>query len=203
MKEGTSIPKGIATVLQTMFHLQIPLIEKILRPIIVYFFLIFLLRIFGKRELAQLNPFDLVVLLSLGNVVQNALIGNDNSITGGIVGALSLLTINWLVVRFLYSSPKADRLVEGTEQVLVSDGVVDHAALRQELLTENELLAVIHRQGFDGFDSVKKCVLEPNGSFYIEGRTPTEAQDHYQNILNRLEQVQQELQQIRQRLPAG
>jgi uncharacterized membrane protein YcaP (DUF421 family) len=148
--------------LQSMFHLQIPLLEKILRPIVVYFFLIFLLRIFGKRELAQLNPFDLVVLLSLSNVVQNALIGNDNSITGGVVGALSLLTINWLVVRFLYSSPRADRLVEGTEHVLVSDGVIDHAALRQELLTESELLAVIHRQGFEGFESVKKCVLEPN-----------------------------------------
>ncbi|MGO8718495.1 MAG: DUF421 domain-containing protein [Acidobacteriaceae bacterium] len=189
--------------LESMFHLQVPLVEKILRPIIVYFFLIFLLRIFGKRELAQLNPFDLVVLLSLSNVVQNALIGNDNSVTGGIVGALSLLTINWLVVRFLYSSPKADGLVEGTEQVLVLDGVVDHAALRHEILTENELLAVIHRQGFEGFESVKKCVLEPNGSFYIEGRTPTEAQEHHSDIVGRLEQLQRELRQIRQQLPAG
>lgn len=188
--------------LQSMFHLQVPLIEKILRPIIVYFFLIFLLRIFGKRELAQLNPFDLVVLLSLSNVVQNALIGNDNSVTGGILGALSLLTINWLVVRFLYSSPKADRLVEGTDHVLVLDGVVDHVALRQELLTESELLAVVHRQGFEGFESVKKCVLEPNGSFYIEGRQPTEAQGHYQDIMGRLEQVQRELQQIRRQLPS-
>ncbi len=189
--------------LESMFHLQVPLIEKILRPIIVYFFLIFLLRIFGKRELAQLNPFDLVVLLSLSNVVQNALIGNDNSVSGGIVGALSLLTINWLVVRFLYSSPKADRLVEGTEQVLVLDGVVDYAALRQELMTESELLAVIHRQGFEGFESVKKCVLEPNGSFYIEGRQPTEAQEHHRDIVSRLEQVQRELQQIREQLPAS
>ena len=189
--------------LQSMFHLQAPLIEKILRPIIVYFFLIFLLRIFGKRELAQLNPFDLVVLLSLSNVVQNALIGNDNSVSGGVVGALSLLTINWLVVRFLYSSPKANRLVEGTEQVLVLDGVVDYEALRQELMTESELLAVVHRQGFEGFNSVKKCVLEPNGSFYIEGRQPTEAQEHYQDIVGRLEQVQRELQQIRQQLPAS
>lgn len=189
--------------LESMFHLQVPMLEKILRPIIVYFFLIFLLRIFGKRELAQLNPFDLVVLLSLSNVVQNALIGNDNSVTGGIVGALSLLTINWLVVRFLYSSPKANRLVEGTEQVLVLNGVVDHEALRHELLTERELLAVIHRQGFDDFESVKKCVLEPNGSFYIEGRTPTEAEEHHRDIVGRLEQVQRELQQIRQQLPAG
>lgn len=189
--------------LESMFHLQVPMLEKILRPIIVYFFLIFLLRIFGKRELAQLNPFDLVVLLSLSNVVQNALIGNDNSVTGGIVGALSLLTINWLVVRFLYSSPKANRLVEGTDQVLVLNGVVDHTALRNELLTEQELLAVIHRQGFDGFESVKKCVLGPNGSFYIEGHTPTEAEEHHRDIMERLEQMQRELQQIRQQLPAG
>lgn len=189
--------------LESMFHLQIPLVEKILRPIIVYFFLIFLLRIFGKRELAQLNPFDLVVLLSLSNVVQNALIGNDNSVTGGIVGALSLLTINWLVVRFLYSSPKVDQLVEGTEQVLIENGVLNHKALQQELLTEQELLAVIHRQGFDSFVSVKKCVLGPNGSFYIEGHTPTEAQEHHRDIVARLEHIQRELGQIRKQLPVS
>lgn len=188
--------------LESMFHLQVPLVEKILRPIIVYFFLIFLLRIFGKRELAQLNPFDLVVLLSLSNVVQNALIGNDNTVTGGILGALSLLTINWLVVRFLYSSPKVDRLVEGTDRVLISNGIVDHKALRQELLTEEELLSVIHRQGFRGFKSVKKCVLGPNGSFYIEGRTPTEAEEQHRDVVTRLEQLQRELQQIRQHLVA-
>ena len=188
---------------QSMFHLQIPLIEKILRPIIVYFFLIFLLRIFGKRELAQLNPFDLVVLLSLSNVVQNALIGNDNSVTGGILGALSLLTINWLVVRFLYSNPKVDRLVEGTDRLLVVNGVVDREALRQELLTEEELLSVIHRQGFRGFKSVKKCVLGPNGFFYVEGHTPSEAEENYRDIVRRLEQLRGELQQIRQQLPAS
>ncbi len=188
--------------LQSMFHLQIPLLEKILRPIIVYFFLIFLLRIFGKRELAQLNPFDLVVLLSLSNVVQNALIGNDNTVTGGILGALSLLSINWLVVRFLYSSPQVDRLVEGTERVLISNGVVDPKALRQELLTEQELLAVVHRQGFRGFKAVKKCVLGPNGLFYIEGHTPTEAEEQHRELVTRLEQVQVQLQQIRQHLPA-
>ena len=188
--------------LESMFHPQLPLLEKILRPMVVYFFLIFLLRIFGKRELAQLNPFDLVVLLSLSNVVQNALIGNDNSVTGGIVGALSLLTVNWLVVRFLYSSPKADRLVEGTEQVLIRDGVLDQAALRHELLTKSELLSVIPRQGFDGFESVKKCVLEPNGSFYIEGHTPSEAEQHYDDIVARLENIQRELGQVRTQLPA-
>lgn len=189
--------------LENMFHLQVPLLEKIVRPVIVYFFLILFLRIFGKRELAQLNPFDLVVLLSLSNVVQNALIGNDNSVTGGIVGALSLLTINWIVVRYLYSSPRADRIVEGTEQVLIQDGVVDHEALRKELLTEQELLSVVHRQGFDGFDSVRKCVLEPNGSFYIEGRKPSDAEVQQADVIGRLTRIQQELELLRRQLPAG
>ena len=93
-----------------MFHLPIPLLEKILRPIIVYLALILLLRVFGKRELAQLNPFDLVVLLSLSNTVQNALIGDDNSVSGGLIGAFTLLAINWLVVRLLYNSPNLNAL---------------------------------------------------------------------------------------------
>ena len=189
--------------IHSMFHLQIPLIEKILRPVIVYFFLIFLLRIFGKRELAQLNPFDLIVLLSLSNVVQNALIGDDTTITGGIVGAASLLTINWLVVRFLYSSPRVDRIVEGTERVLIVDGRVDPVALRKELLTQEELLSVIHRQGFDGIEDVKKCVLEPNGSFYIEGRKPSQADEQHVDLIGRLEGIQLELRQIRQQLPTS
>ncbi len=88
-----------------MFHMELPLAEKILRPVIVYLVLIVFLRLFGKRELAQLNPFDLVVLLSLSNTVQNAIIGNDNSVTGGIVGAFSLLAINWILMRLLYGTP--------------------------------------------------------------------------------------------------
>ena len=89
---------------QNMFALPIPLAEKLLRPVIVYLVLVVLLRIFGKRELAQLNPFDLVVLLSLSNTVQNAIIGNDNSVSGGVIGAFSLLAVNWIVVRVLFRS---------------------------------------------------------------------------------------------------
>lgn len=189
--------------IQSMFHMQLPLIEKIVRPVIVYFFLIFLLRIFGKRELAQLNPFDLIVLLSLSNVVQNALIGNDTSITGGIIGAGSLLTINWIVVRFLYSSPKVDRIVGGTDRTLITDGVLDRDALRKELLTQTELLAAVHRQGFDGFQEVKKCTLEPNGSFYIEGRKPTETETQHVDLISRLDQIQRDLRQIQKQLPAS
>src|SRR5258708_39783371 len=101
----------LQTLYDHMFHLPLPLLEKLARPVIVYLVLVILLRLFGKRELAQLNPFDLVVLLSLSNTVQNAIIGEDNSVSGGILGAFSLLSINWLVARGLFRSPKLTRLV--------------------------------------------------------------------------------------------
>src|SRR5580704_12877052 len=96
-----------------MFVLGLPIAEKILRPVVVYLFLIAGLRLAGKRELVQLNPFDLIVLLTLSNTVQNAFIGDDNSVTGGIIGAATLLLVNFLVVRFLFRHEKLDRLVEG------------------------------------------------------------------------------------------
>jgi uncharacterized membrane protein YcaP (DUF421 family) len=179
--------------LDHMFHLPIPLLEKISRPIIVYLALILFLRIFGKRELAQLNPFDLVVLLSLSNTVQNALIGEDNSISGGLIGALTLLSINWLVVRLLYSSPKLERIIEGTDSILILNGMIDHAALRKEVLTEEELLAVIHRQGFDDFDEVQECSIGPNGSFYVKGRQPSQEDDRHSALLARLDELTREL----------
>src|SRR2546428_7091637 len=96
-----------------MFVLALPVLEKILRPVLVYFFLVIGLRLAGKRELAQLNPFDLVVLLTLSNTVQNAIIGEDNSVTGGVLGAATLLLVNFLVVRFLYRHERIDQFVEG------------------------------------------------------------------------------------------
>ena len=155
--------------IESMFHMQLPVLEKILRPVIVYLCLIVFLRIFGKRELAQLNPFDLVVLLCLSNTVQNSIIGDDNSVSGGIVGVLSLLTINWLLTRVLFRSPKLSMVLEGTKTVLIRHGVVDWEAAKREALSEIELRSVLHKQGFDRYEEVEKCVLEPNGSFYMEG----------------------------------
>src|SRR5947209_20043593 len=91
-----------------MVWLMRPVAEKMLRPVIVYVFLVGLLRVFGKRELAQLNPFDLVVLLSLSNTVQNAIIGNDTSTTGGLIGAFTLCAVNYMVVRFLFKHRRID-----------------------------------------------------------------------------------------------
>jgi len=170
-----------------------PVIEKILRPILVYVFLVIALRVFGKRELAQLNPFDLVVLLSLSNTVQNAIIGNDNSLSGGVIGALSLLAINYLVVRFLFRHRRLDQIFEGNPETLVEKGKVCEDALARELLTHAELTTVLHRQGFDSVDEVECCVLEPGGTFYIQRKTPGTDQVQHQEIVAALNDLKSRL----------
>jgi uncharacterized membrane protein YcaP (DUF421 family) len=155
------------------FVLGAPVLEKVLRPVLVYAFLVVALRVFGKRELAQLNPFDLVVLLSLSNTVQNAIIGNDNSLTGGLIGALALLLMNYLVVRFLFRHRRLDQIFEGKPTVLIEHGQLKKDALASELLTRSELLTVLHRQGFDRMEEVERCVLEPGGTFYIQRKVPS------------------------------
>jgi uncharacterized membrane protein YcaP (DUF421 family) len=186
-----------------MFQSPLPIMEKLLRPVIVYLVLVILLRLFGKRELAQLNPFDLVVLLSLSNTVQNAIIGDDNSVTGGVIGAFGLLAINWLVVRVLFRSTRLTRMLEGRATMLVCDGKVDSRALERESLTREELLQVIHRQGFEDFDKVRNCHLEPNGSFYIEAFDPSVEDKRHAELLARLDALQGELTRIRTAGSAG
>ncbi len=176
-----------------IFALGVPLLEKILRPVLVYGFLVIVLRVFGKRELAQLNPFDLVVLLSLSNTVQNAIIGNDNSLTGGLVGAFTLLAINYLVVRFLFRHRRLDQLFEGRPAVLVEHGHIVKDALARELLSRAELMSVLHRQGFNGLNEVDRCVLEPGGTFYIQRKMPPEDKVQHQEVMNTLGELRAKL----------
>ena len=184
-------------IFDSMFHLPLPILEKLARPVIVYLVLVVLLRIFGKRELAQLNPFDLVVLLSLSNTVQNAIIGDDNSVTGGIIGAFGLLAINWLVARALFNSPRLTHAIEGRSCVLVLNGQVDDKALERESLTREELLSVIHKQGFEDFDKVRKCELEPNGTFYIEAFDPSVDDKRHDELIARMDALSREIAALR------
>jgi uncharacterized membrane protein YcaP (DUF421 family) len=180
-----------------MFLMPLPILEKLLRPVIVYLVLVVLLRIFGKRELAQLNPFDLVVLLSLSNTVQNAIIGDDNSVSGGLIGACGLLAINWLVVRVLFRSRRLTRMFEGRATILVRNGQIDQKALERESLTREELIEVIHRQGFEHFHQVRRCELEPNGTFYVEAFDPSAADRHHAELLARLDALSREVAALR------
>jgi uncharacterized membrane protein YcaP (DUF421 family) len=180
-----------------MFVIGLPLAEKILRPVIVYAFLVVSLRLSGKRELVQLNPFDLVVLLTLSNTVQNAIIGEDNSVLGGIIGASSLLVTNYLVVRFLYDHRKLDQLVEGRADVLVEGGKVRTQHLKKELITMAQLAAAARKQGFDSLSEVEQCVLEPGGTLTFIGRKPTSEDVRHQELLGKLEQLTKEITMLR------
>ena len=188
------------TLVQHMFVLPIPLLEKILRPILVYIFLVLLLRVFGKRELAQLNPFDLVVLLSLSNTVQNAIIGDDNSIAGGFVGAFTLVFINYVVVRFLFRHRRLDQVLEGRPAVLVKDGHVLKKELAKELITISELQTVARRQGFDGLHEVESCVLEPGGAFVMRRKCPSDEEMKHHELVSRLEETLERLRRVEAKL---
>jgi|HubBroStandDraft_4_1064222.scaffolds.fasta_scaffold109580_1 uncharacterized membrane protein YcaP (DUF421 family) len=180
-----------------MFVLGLPLLEKILRPVIVYAFLVVGLRLSGKRELVQLNPFDLVVLLTLSNTVQNAIIGDDNSVSGGIVGATSLLVINYLVVRFLYSHQKIDQFVEGRSDILVENGQVQAEHLKRELITMPQLEAAARKQGFETLSEVHKCILEPGGTLTFIAKKPATEDLRHQELLTRLETLMREVAMLR------
>jgi uncharacterized membrane protein YcaP (DUF421 family) len=184
-----------------MFVVGLPIAEKILRPVIVYIFLIIGLRLSGKRELAQLNPFDLIVLLTLSNTVQNAIIGDDNSVTGGIIGATSLLAINYLVVRFLYDHRKLDQLVEGRADILIEDGKVHTEKLKRELITKEELAAAARKQGFDSLSDVRQCVLEPGGTLTFIAKKPDTEDIRHQELLKKFDTLTQELAQMRKLQP--
>lgn len=187
--------------LSNMFTLTLPVIEKILRPIIVYAFLVVGLRLAGKRELAQLNPFDLVVLLVLSNTVQNAIIGNDNSVTGGVIGATTLLVVNYLLVRYLYSHRGLDELVEGKSDYLIRSGRLNQGLMRRELITEAELQAAARKQGIFSLTMVENATLEPGGAISFKLREPAPEDTRHHELLARLDELTREVADLRAQLP--
>ncbi|HEX6964788.1 MAG TPA: YetF domain-containing protein [Gemmatimonadaceae bacterium] len=168
----------------------VPLAEKVIRTVAVYVFLLVGLRLAGKRELGQLNPFDLVVLFLLSNTVQNAIIGSDNSLSGGILGAALLLLINYVVVRYLYEHPALDRFLAGDTELLIRHGRLLEHRLRRELITREELAAAARRQGFAHLDEVETCRLEVGGSLTFVAKHPTTDDQRHREVLAKLEEIE-------------
>jgi uncharacterized membrane protein YcaP (DUF421 family) len=195
-----------ASMLTNLFHIgpdaqtSISLIEKIVRPVLVYLFLVVGLRLAGKRELAQLNAFDLIVLLTLSNTVQNAIIGADNSVLGGVIGATTLLVFNYTVVRFVFAHPRVERLLEGDADVLMRGGSVIDGRLRTESMTVSELEAAARRQGFSSLQEINKAVLEANGSVTFVAKKPRANEARHQDLMKRLDELSVEVKAIRTRL---
>jgi uncharacterized membrane protein YcaP (DUF421 family) len=185
------------TALHDMFALGVPVLEKMLRPVVVYASLIVGLRLAGKRELAQLNTFDLIVLLMLSNTVQNAIIGDDNTVTGGIIGAATLLVVNHWVVRFLFSHEGIDKLVEGDADVLIEGGQVQHDRLKKELITESELLSAAHKQGFASLEEIDRAILEPGGTIAFFAHRPTPDIERHLTVMAKLDEISARLAAIR------
>jgi len=182
---------------------DVSFLEKVLRPILVYAFLIVGLRLAGKRELAQLNPFDLIVLLTLSNTVQNAIIGNDNSFVGGVIGATTLLAVNYFVVRFLYGHKTLDHLIEGDCDELITNGEIRQDRLKKELMTEAALETAAHRQGFASLKDIDRAVLEVGGSISFFPKDPTPEAARHNEILAGFNRITTELDELRKAIKSG
>lgn len=157
----------LTSISRDLLTMTIPIAEKVMRTIGVYLGVLLLLRLAGKRDLAQLNTFDLVVLLLLSNVVQNAVIGNDNSLLGGLIGAVVLIVTNSVIVRLARRSDPIDRLLEGAPTTLATDGHMDDAALARLGLRRADVVLALRKQGATSLDSVDQAVLEPGGSILL------------------------------------
>jgi uncharacterized membrane protein YcaP (DUF421 family) len=171
-----------------LIHLGLPWWDKAIRTMAVYLVLLVLLRIAGKRQLAQLNSFDLVVLLLLSNVVQNAIIGNETSLPGGLLGAAILIGANYGLVRLSFRHARVNRLLQGTSTRLYEDGHVHEGNLRHELMTGEELKAALRRQGME-LDDVERVDLTPEGTFDATPKPQPELED----VLAALQRIERRL----------
>ncbi len=153
-----------------MWTLSVPIWELVVRSLLVYVFLLLLLRLTGKRQVGQLAPFDLVLLLVLSNAVQNSMNGGDNSLIGGLVSATTLVVLNLGIGFATYRSKRLEALIEGRPQILIHNGTLYEEVLRQAKLTRHELNAALRQNGCDCVDEVHLAVLENNGSISVVPR---------------------------------
>jgi len=150
-----------------MWNMSLVWWEFVLRGIIIYVFLIGLLRLTGKRQVGQLAPFDLVLLLVLSNAVQNAMNGGDNSVIGGMISAVTLVGVNWIVGLLTYRSKRLEALVEGRPDVLIRDGKLFQQTLERAKLTSHEVMTALREAGCSSIDEVRAALLENDGSISV------------------------------------
>ena len=168
-----------------MFDLSVPWWELIARGLVVYVFLIVLLRLTGKRQIGQLSPFDLVLLLILSNAVQNSMTAGDNSLVGGLISATTLVALNYLVGLIAFKSKKLEAIIEGRPQVLIHQGKLYEEVMNEAKLTRQELDSTLRQSGYFEIKEIKLAILENNGSVTVQGYEKKRSYDKVQGYDNK------------------
>lgn len=150
-----------------MFTISLPWWEFVSRALIVYIFLLVTLRLTGRRQIGQLSPFDFVLLFILSNAVQNSMNGGDNSVSGGLILVVTLITAHWLLSYFSFKYKFFGQLVDGKPEVLIHNGVLQTATMQKERITHDELLSILRRNGVSKVEDVKVAIVESNGSISV------------------------------------
>jgi uncharacterized membrane protein YcaP (DUF421 family) len=154
-----------------MWNMSLVWWEFVLRGVIIYLFLLVLLRVTGKRQIGQMSPFDLVLLLVLSNAVQNSMNGGDNSVIGGMISAVTLVGLNWLVAVLTFRSKRLEGLIEGQPELLIHNGKLFQKALDRASLTQHELMAALRQAGCTAVDEVHVAMLEDDGNISVIPRS--------------------------------
>lgn len=172
---------------------KVTYLEKIVRPLIVYFAMVLLLRIFSKRELAQLNPIDFVLLLLISEAVQNAIIGDDTSLSGGVIGVATLLGVNYLMAFIKFRVPRAEKLIEGSPIILIENGKPKNDVLKSAMLTEDDLEVIAHEEGLEKSDEIEKLTLDPNGTFLVEVKNDIKDARFKREVLAKIDKLNEQI----------
>jgi uncharacterized membrane protein YcaP (DUF421 family) len=164
------LPVGVS-----MWKITQPWWEFVLRGLLVYGFLLILLRLTGKRQVGQLAPFDLVLLLVLSNAVQNSMNAGDNTVSGGFILVATLLAVNGVLSWITWRSKRAETMLEGRPQILVHNGLADETMLGSERITRHELMAAVRQAGLTDLAEVRVAILETNGRINVIAKSPEKA----------------------------
>jgi len=159
-----------------------PILNVVIRSLCVYLFMVIAIRLFGKNQLSQLNAGDVVLLLLISNAVQNAMVGQDTSLQGGLIAALVLFAANFILKRLMFRSPSFKTFMEEDPVILIKDGVVIQEALDRVKITEDELEESIREHGVDGIKNVKLSILEVDGNISVVSEDEKDKQTHYSRI---------------------
>ncbi|HCA09747.1 MULTISPECIES: YetF domain-containing protein [unclassified Chryseobacterium] len=162
-----------------------PILDVVVRSLCVYLFMVIAIRLFGKNQLSQLNAGDVVLLLLISNAVQNAMVGPDTSLQGGLIAALVLFAANFILKRLMFANRKFETFMEEDPVVLIRDGVIDQPALNRVKITRDELEEAIREHGVEKIQNVKLSILEVDGNISVVSQDETQTQTHYSRIKRR------------------